>query len=427
MHFKKFVLMFFEDLANLIKSPQFLQRHRLSPKFFTRNRKLDFPGIICFLLRLPQKSLSGEMADFVSQFLASTNVRRISKQAFSYARKKISHSAFKELLDFSFMRLHWLCANRLLWHGHMVKAIDGTTIRIPNTPENREEFQTQKNQHGEVALAKASVLFHVSDDLVEKAVFGGCRESEKNQALQMLTHETLHDGSGHRPIILFDRGYPSGELIHHINALGGLFLMRCPASTFKNVRSCPQGISDTSIFYKKKEIRLRVIRFFLEGGTEEILVTNLFDDSIPLLGYKWLYNLRWKSETKYAELKQQLKIENFAGIKSIAVRQEFYATLAFSNIASALKSFVDVQIVLDTEGKENKWEYQTNRNFLIGETKKKLHMLLGDAGEAAKALEHILFHSERERSPVRPDRKVGRPRHLYSKTVVYCNNQRTAV
>jgi len=71
MHFKKLVLSFFEDLNTLIRSPQFLRRHRLNRKFFTRNRKLDFPGIICFLLRLPQKSLSSEMADYVSGSLGS--------------------------------------------------------------------------------------------------------------------------------------------------------------------------------------------------------------------------------------------------------------------------------------------------------------------------------------------------------------------
>lgn len=427
MHFKKFVLMFFEDMAALIKSPQFLQRHRLSQKFFTRSRKLTFPAIICFLLRIPQKSLSGEMADFVSQFLAGTNVRRISKQAFSSARQRISHSAFEELLGFTFTRLHWLCANRILWFGHMVKAVDGTTIRIPNTLENRLEFQTQKNQHGEVAHAKASVLYHVSDDLVEKAVFGGCRDSERNQAMELLTSETLHDGSGRRPIVLFDRGYPSGELIHRINSLGGLFLMRCPSNTFKNVLSCPQGISDTRIFYKRNEIRLRVVRFFLESGAEEILITNLFDDSIPLQGYGWLYNMRWGIESKYLELKQRLKMENFAGIKAVAIRQEFYATLVFSNMVSVLKSFVDVEIKKETEDKGNKWEYQANRNFLIGEVKKKIHMLLGSGQTAAAVLEGILFLSQKERSPIRPDRKKERIFRIYSKTAVYCNNQRTAV
>lgn len=427
MHFKKFVLMFFEDLNRLIRSPQFLQRHRLDQKFFTRSRKLDFPGIIRFLLRIPQKTLSCEMADFVSQFLASTDIQRISKQAFSSARQKISWSAFQELLDFSYPYLHCLCANRILWYGHAVKAIDGTTLRVPGTPENRKEFQTQKNQHGEVALAKASVLYHLSDDLVEKAVFGKCRDSEKNQALELLTPETLHDESGYRPVILFDRGYPSGELISHIDGLGGLFLMRCPSSTFKNVRSCPQGISDTSISYHNRKIKIRVIRFFLDSGNEEILITNVFDGHIGILGFKWLYNMRWNCETKYAELKQQLKIENFSGIKTVAARQEMYATLVFSNIVSILKSFIDVEIKRDAQGSGNKWEYQANRNFLIGEVKKKLHMLLGGSQVAATALEGILFLSQKERSPIRPDRKKERIFRIYSKTAVYCNNQRTAV
>lgn len=427
MHFKKFIVIFFREFNNLIRSPQFIQRHRLNRRFFTRSRKLDFPGIICFLLRIPQKTLSAEMADFVSQFLASTNIMRISKQAFSSARQKISHSAFQELLDFSYRYLHCLCANRILWYGHVVKAIDGTTLKVPNTMENRIEFQTQKNQHGEVALVKASVLYHVSDDLVEKAVFGTCRDSEKRQALELLTRETLHDESGCRPIILFDRGYPSGELINHMDALGGLFVMRCPSTTFKSVRACPQGMTDTTISYQKKEIKIRVFRFFLDSGNEELLITNLFDDSLPFMAFQWLYNMRWSSESKYRELKQQLKIENFTGIKPLAIRQEMYAALVFANIVSILKSFIDVEIARDTQDKGNKWEYQANRNFLIGEVKKKLHLLLSNDRMASATLEGILFLSQKERSPIRPDRKKERIFRVYNKTAIYCNNQRTAI
>jgi len=395
------------------------------------------------------------MADYVQQFLASTSIRRISKQAFSSARQKISHLAFLELLEFSYRYLHRFCANRTLWYGHIVKAVDGTTIRVPNTAENRQEFQTQKNQHGEVALAKASVLFNISDDLVEHAVFGTCRDSEKNQALKMLTMESVRDETPYAynnpqqppmialtgtdvstplraapqqgPIILFDRGYPSGELISHMDSLGGLFLMRCHSSSFKHVCSCPQGISDTHIFYKKKKIGIRVIRFFLDNGTDEILITNLFDDRIGLKGFQCLHAMRWGIEGKYRELKQQLKMENFTGIKPLAVKQELYATLVFSNIVSALKSFVDVEIEKDTQGKGNKWDYQSNRNFLIGEVKKQLHLLLGYSVEAEAALECLLYLSRQERSPIRPDRTWERIWHIYDKTATYRNNQRTAV
>jgi len=137
--------------------------------------------------------------------------------------------------------------------------------------------------------------------------------------------------------------------------------------------------------------------------------------------------MRWHCETKYGELKQRLKIENFAGIKPIAVRQEMYATLVFSNIAAILKSFIDVEIDRDTQESGNKWEYQANRNFLIGEVKKKLHILLNSSQMAAAALEELLFLSKKERSPIRQGRKEERVFHKYCKTAVYCNNQRTAV
>lgn len=427
MHFKKLALNFFDDLKNLIQSSEFLQRHRLHQKDFTRIRKLTFADIIVFLLRMPNKTLSSELADFASMVLGRDHVRRISKQAFSAARQKISYHAFQELLDFSYRSLYQFSLNSVFWHGHCVKAIDGTTMRIPNTPENRLEFQTQSNQHGEVPLCKASALYCVSYDLMERFVIGKCRDSEKNQAIELLTQETMQDESGFRPIITFDRGYPSGELISHILSFGGLFLMRCSTSTFKSILSCPLGSTETSILYKKQKIRIRVVRFPLSSGEEELLITNLFAPDLRIEDFKELYFMRWGVELKFREVKQQLKLENFTGSKPLAVKQELYASLVFSNIASALKSFLDVEIQKEIDGKGNQWDYQANRNFLFGEVKKTMHVFLTKGNDAKKELDDLLFLSQKERSPIRIGRTWERSRHLYHKTATYPSNQRSAV
>lgn len=427
MHFKKLILLFFSDLGDLIRSDAFLARHRRGNASFTRSRKLSFADIVLFLLRLPQKTLSSEMTDFVKDCLPQKEGMSISKQALCMARQKISPAAFKELLYFTYHRLHILPRSSTYWHGHAVKAIDGTTFRIPNTPENRGRFQTQRNQYGEVPLIKASTLYNVSEDLIEDVVLGNCRDSEKSQAMEMLTDAALHDGSGLRPIVTFDRGYPSGELIHHITNRNGLFLMRCSSSTFKNVLACPQGDSETTIVYKKQKIRLRVLRFTLESGMEEILITNVFDSRLGIEDFRERYALRWKTELKNGEIKQQLKTENFAGKKPDNILQEVYAALAFSNLASVLKFMVDKAIGADTEGKGNKHEYQANRNFLIGELKEEIHLLLGNAFEADVALHRLLFLAQKIRSPIRANRKKERVWHKYSKTHTYCMNQRTAL
>ena len=427
MYFKKLILLFFSDLSDLIHSNAFLARHKLGLTSFTRSRKLSFPDIVLFLLRLPQKTLSSEIADFVEDCLPQKEIIRISKQAFCVGRQKIAPKAFQELLYFTYRRLH-LHPSSTYWHGHVVKAIDGTTFRVPNTPENRRRFQTQKNQYIEVPLIKASILYNVSEDLIEDVVLGKCRDSERNQAEKVLPYKVMHASKGSRPIIIFDRGYQSGALIHYISGNNGLFLMRCPTtSTFKNVLACPLGDSETMIFYKKQKIRLRVLRFILENGEEEVLITNLFDNSLTVKDFEELYIMRWKIEGKYREIKQQLKTENFAGIKPENILQEVYAALAFSNITSALKFLVDKGIEEDTEEKGNRYQYQANRNFLVGSLKKNLHLFLSNTLGTGVVLERLLILAQKERSPIRPGRKEERFWHKYGKSHTYCMNQRTAL
>lgn len=58
---------------------------------------------------------------------------------------------------------------------------------------------------------------------------------------------------------------------------------------------------------------MRVIKFELESGTIETLVTNLFDETISLEDFKELYFKRWGTEVKYNEIKNKLQVQNFTG------------------------------------------------------------------------------------------------------------------
>lgn len=44
---------------------------------------------------------------------------------------------------------------------------------------------------------------------------------------------------------------------------------------------------------------VRIIKFDLESGVEEVLLTNLFDESITVGDFKKLYFMRWGIEIKY--------------------------------------------------------------------------------------------------------------------------------
>jgi hypothetical protein len=68
-----------------------------------------------------------------------------------------------------------------LWNGYRVCAIDGTTIDLPNTEILRNEFGYAKNQHADVAIARAtaSYKFDVVNKIVIKSTIDRYKISER--------------------------------------------------------------------------------------------------------------------------------------------------------------------------------------------------------------------------------------------------------
>ena len=94
-------------------------------------------------------------------------------------------------------------------------------------------------------------------------------------------------------------------------------------------------------------MKVRVIKFMLGSGEEEMLITDLFDEDMGVDDFKKLYFMRWPVETKYDELKNKLEIENFTGWTKKAIEQDFYATMYLSNIAAAARW--EAQGIVDNE------------------------------------------------------------------------------
>ena len=69
-------------------------------------------------------------------------------------------------------------------------------------------------------------------------------------------------------------------------------------------------------------------------------MTNILSDKLFIEDFKKLYFMRWGIETKFGELKKRTLIEHFTSKKVNGIRQEFYAHLLLSNIASLLKILV---------------------------------------------------------------------------------------
>jgi hypothetical protein len=389
----------------LIKSEEYKEAYRIDNSF-SRKRKLSFSNAVYFICSALRKSLSTEINNFIEEhsYLEFPN---ISKQAFSKARQNISPEAFKELCSVFTDSFYNSNINLKKWNGFNVFAVDGTTLQVPDTSENIEYFGTSTNQSTtKTALASASALYDVLNDIVIDATISRYRTSERKMAKQhinSINNIKLLSNS----IVIFDRGYPSYDMFNFLEENGLFFLMRV-SSSYKIAESI--NSNDSLLNYKfgiySKEVR--VIKVELPDGTVEVLLTNIFDKSITTTLFKELYFLRWGVECKYKELKSSIEIEEFSGTKPVAIEQDFYASIYLSMIASLIKKDADAAIADDNQDKSLKSEYQANRNFILSEIFKKIITMMVKPILGKRILENLLEKAKKIRSQIRPNRSCER-------------------
>jgi hypothetical protein len=144
----------------------FVQRHVLNERSFTRNRKLPFNAVLELLLRKSVKSLQLILNEWVLNLDYF-----ISASAFSQARNKFRHTAFIELLEECIIKPTYEDNYYAKYRGHRLLAIDGSTLKLPNTAETRKEFGIVKYVNGhtrkrcDLVEGKMMVLYDLLNEI----------------------------------------------------------------------------------------------------------------------------------------------------------------------------------------------------------------------------------------------------------------------
>lgn len=387
--------------SNLMKTPSYLCDARLKPSYFNRERKMDFLSLITFILNFTKKTLQIELDDFF-QTVKGTQTR-VTKQAFSKARQKISPVAFTMLFE-QLVQLFYTATDLKTYQGYRISAIDGSTLELKNTAELRAAFGYAENGVTQIARARISCLYDVENDIMIDTLIGRYDSDEREFAIKHI--EKLQEYGLKKDLILLDRGYPSREMIAFFKKSGIDFLMRVSTSFLTEVNQVKDRDKVVEFRYKGEQYKIRVIKVMLETGEEEILISSILHKSFRYKNFKELYFKRWGIETKYHEFKHKLQIENFTGEKVITVEQDFYASMYLSNMAALAKIQSDEKIQERNKEKNLKHEYQTNTNILIGKLKDRLVIMMLEPNEQ-KRLEifnGIIEDIARNSVPIRPGR-----------------------
>ena len=113
--------------------------HRKTERAFTRKRKLGFVELILFQISTASKILSVEL----NKYLTSKKIKatEYSKQAYSKARMKISHSSYIELND-TLLEEYYKSKDYRTYKGYRLLGIDGSEIELQRSEEHTSELQS---------------------------------------------------------------------------------------------------------------------------------------------------------------------------------------------------------------------------------------------------------------------------------------------
>jgi hypothetical protein len=398
-------------------SEALISSFKISDTDFTRKKKLSFSVTLLIITNLIKKSLSLEIVNFVHSFnrLNSVKLSSFTQSAFVQSRNKIKPEVFKYLS--SVLVSEFYTDNDLsikLWNGFRLLAVDGSRINLPDTKELERIYGRTRNQtNSGVVQARTSVLYDVLNNIVIDSQLVPLKIGENPLAKKHLRYAKKGD------LIIYDRGYPSFELIHLHNLSGIDYLFRVKEN-FNNVVKAfvKSGVTSQIVEMKpaknkpckgksytsKDTAKVRLIIIKLSDGSLEVLMTSLLDSKKYITEiFKDLYFKRWGVETFYDELKNKLKVEYFSGYSDNTIQQDFNVAIFVSNIQTLIVNDLEVEIQEQTKGR--KFKYKVNSNLSYGFLKDRIIMLLQENGNMEEELKTLF---KKHLVPIRPNRKNTR-------------------
>jgi hypothetical protein len=347
-------------LVGTIRSSEFNQRARRNKGDFTRNKKLTFVDV--FLIMLSFSKACRQLAINRYFKVSGKLTTKASQQAFSKARAKIGWEAckglFADLVDAIYSNGY------STWHGFRVLAIDGSKIQLPIDKILRMHFGTA-GRNNSSPTAQSSILYDVLNGFIVDAIIGPMKPGERTLAQDHVEALSKLRTFG-KELLLLDRGYSSIEMLRFFESKHVKYCMRLKDKFNVGIDKLPMGIHFFTLCDKNGEVTVRIVKFKLDSGAVETLITNLYDDRLSTDAFKKLYFIRWPVETEFRRMKCTLQIENFTGRTVNAICQEFYLAALIANLIGV--SVLELQPIIDEaqEEKDNKYSYKINFNYAFG-------------------------------------------------------------
>ena len=309
-----------------------------------RRRRLPADQVVWLVLgmALMRDKPLPEIVDRLELALPGRNKQVMAASAVAQARARLG----PDPIEWLFLRSADAWAHRSaaahLWNGLGVYGVDGSTLRTPDSDENRAHFGTQagrrKSKSG-YPLVRIAVLMAVRSHVMAAASFGPYG-SEHVYATDLWPSVPKDS------VVLVDRAFLAANILIPLQQGGRHWLTRATTrSRWKVLERLGPGdnivemeVSDRARRTAPslpKTWRLRAIKYQRRGYKPQTLLTSLIDpDAYPRDEVVALYHERWELELGYDELKTDMlaREETIRSKTPTAVTQELWGLLLAYNL-----------------------------------------------------------------------------------------------
>jgi hypothetical protein len=263
----------------------------------------------------------------------------VARSTISKARERLGDDALAYLFATTAARWATRSADADRWKGLALYGVDGSTLRVPDSPENREAFGGQKAGAGRGESGYPQVRI-VAMMALRSHVLSAFRFAEYGVGEVTLARE-LWNEVPEKSLVIVDRNFLVKKDLIHLETSGDRhWLSRAKSNTKWAVRE-KLGRNDYLVEWDVNEPglpttwTLRAIRYKKKGFDDVTLLTSLLDaEQYPAKELIELYHERWELEVGYDEVKTHLleRREAIRSKKPAGVRQELWGIAIAYNL-----------------------------------------------------------------------------------------------
>lgn len=320
-----------------------------------RRRRLPAEQVVWLVLgmALYRQRPIDELVERLDLVLPGSGRRSMAKSAVAQARARLGAEPLKWLFERCANKWGHESARRHAWRGLALYGLDGTTVRVPDSQENRDHFGSAKGNRGlsGYPLARVVTLMALRSHLIAAAKFGPY--GDERPYARELWPEVPDDS-----LTIVDRLFLAANILIPLASSGNNrhWLTRATTrTTWLVLQKLGPGDElvelETSHQARLQNPELprawtmRAIRYHRPGFRPQTLLTSLLDPAVfPAKELRELYHERWEIELGFDEVKTDM-LERQEAIRSktpAGVMQELWAVgLAYNLVRLEMERIAD--------------------------------------------------------------------------------------